>query len=75
MEIAQGDQVEIEVPSGGYKVVEVKAVAENVVDRTAGILFDEVYGSGGGRATMDQVVRVLGSDEDESIFGRPSQRL
>lgn len=75
MNVQEGDQVEIEVPTGGFSVVEVKAVADNVVDRTPGILFEEVYGSGSGRATMDQITEVLGEEEDDRVFGRPSQRL
>ena len=75
MNVQEGDQVEIEVPTGGFSVVEVKAVADNVVDRTPGILFEEVYGSGSGRATMDQITEVLGDEENDRVFGRPSQRL
>jgi len=59
MNFNEGDQVEIRVASGGHKVVEVVRKTDSIEDRTAGFLYEEVYGSERGRAFNEDVARVL----------------
>ena len=60
MELKEGDQVEVRVASGGCKVVEVLKTTDSIEDRTAGFLYEEVYGTERGRAFTHDVSRVLG---------------
>lgn len=61
MNVQEGDEIEVQVESGGYTVGEVVAVSDSIVDRTPGALIDLTYGSGRRRVTEDQIERVLGN--------------
>lgn len=60
MNVTEGDEVELEVESGGYIVVEVVAVSDSIEDRSAGILYERVFGGARGRALTEDINRVLG---------------
>jgi hypothetical protein len=60
VQVNEGDEVELEVESGGYIVVEVVAVSDSIEDRSAGILYERVFGGGRGRALTEDINRVLG---------------
>ncbi len=60
MNFNEGDQVEIRVASGGHKVVEVVKTTDSADIKTAGFVYEEVYGNDRGTALTDEVSKVLG---------------